>query len=165
MANGMFRDVTSAYDFSRRFAALDDMNRGMREKAERERKAAEAGADGVTSGTGGIGGIGTGATVAASIPPVSQDPPVAPVLFSQPARAVLDAGRRLYRHYHAQPGAMPDASFYDIRAHFQGFNAKGHMNPDSPDPTYSSLIADLRAAMKALAAQIAQKVHEHGFLK
>lgn len=46
-----------------------------------------------------------------------------------------------------------------------GFNAKGHMNPDSPDPTYSSLIADLRAAMKALAAQIAQKVHEHGFLK
>lgn len=42
MANGMFRDVTSAYDFSRRFAALDDMNRGMREKAERERKAAEA---------------------------------------------------------------------------------------------------------------------------
>ena len=42
MANGMFRDVTSAYDFSRRFAALDDINRGIREKAERERKAAEA---------------------------------------------------------------------------------------------------------------------------
>ena len=42
MANGMFRDVTSAYDFSRRFVDLDDINRGMREKAERERKAAEA---------------------------------------------------------------------------------------------------------------------------
>ena len=42
MANGMFRDVTSAYDFSRRFAALDDINRGIREKAERKRKAAEA---------------------------------------------------------------------------------------------------------------------------
>ena len=42
MANGMFRDVASAYDFSRRFAALDDINRGLRGKAERERKAAEA---------------------------------------------------------------------------------------------------------------------------
>ncbi len=85
--------------------------------------------------------------------------------FSQPARAVLDAGRLLYRHYHAQPGALPDASFYDIRAHFQGFKPNGHMNPDSPDPVYTSLVGDLRAAMKALAAHIAPKVYKHGFLR
>lgn len=40
----------------------------------------------------------------------------------------LGAGRALWRHYHAQPGALPDASFYDIRAFFQGFKPNGHMN-------------------------------------
>ena len=77
----------------------------------------------------------------------------------------MDAGRRLWRYYHAQPGALPDASFYDIRAHFQRFNPNGHMNPDSSDAEYTRLIGDLRATMKALAAQIAPKVHEHGFLR
>ena len=85
--------------------------------------------------------------------------------FSPEAKTVLDAGRRLWRHYHAQPGALPDASFYDIRAHFQGFKPNGHMNPDSPDAEYTRLIGDLRAAMKELAAKIAPKVREHGFLR
>ena len=39
------------------------------------------------------------------------------------------------------------------------------MNPDSPDPDYRTLVGDLRAAMKTLAATIAPKVHEHGFLR
>ena len=60
---------------------------------------------------------------------------------------------------------MPDVSFYDIRAHFQGFKPNGHMNPDSTDAEYMRLIADLRSAMKKLAAKIAFKVHEHGFLR
>ena len=77
----------------------------------------------------------------------------------------MDAGRRLWRYYHAQPAALPDASFYDIRAHFQGFKPNGHMNADSFDAEYTRLIGDLRAAMKALAAQIAPKVREHGFLR
>jgi hypothetical protein len=38
----MLRDVSSAVSASRYFDAVDDINRGMREKAERERKAAEA---------------------------------------------------------------------------------------------------------------------------
>ena len=84
---------------------------------------------------------------------------------SAAASRVLDAGRTLWRHYHAQPDALPDASFYDIRARFQGFNAKGHMNPDSPDAEYTRLLGDLRSAMKTLAARIAPKVREHGFLK
>ena len=77
----------------------------------------------------------------------------------------MDAGRALWRYYHAQPAALPDASFYDIRAHFQGFKPNGHMNPDSPDAEYTRLIGDLREAMKALASTIAQKVCEHGFLR
>lgn len=85
--------------------------------------------------------------------------------FSPAARAVFDAGRELWRYYHAQPRALPDASYYDIRAHFQGFKPSGHMNADSPDGTYTRLVGALRAAERALAAKIAPKVHEHGFLQ
>ena len=89
--------------------------------------------------------------------------------LSTAARAVLDAGRELWRYYHAQPNANPDASYYDIRLHFQGTttDAKGKvkMNPDSADATYTSLLANLRAAMKNLAKRIEPKVYEYGFLK
>jgi hypothetical protein len=81
------------------------------------------------------------------------------------ARAVLDAGRELWRYYHAQPGALPDASFYDIRARFQGFKPNGHMNPDSPDATYTRLLSALRDARNTLAARIASKVRGHAFLR
>jgi len=85
--------------------------------------------------------------------------------LSPEARAVFDAGRELWRHYHAQPVALPDASFYDIRAHFQGIKPNGHMNADSSDATYTALVGALRAAERALAAKLAPKVYEHGFLK
>ena len=88
-----------------------------------------------------------------------------PFNFSTTASRVLDAGRQLWRYYHSQPNAMPDASFYDIRAHFQGFKPNGHMNPDSTDAEYTRLIGDLRVAMKSLAAKLALKVREHGFLR
>ena len=85
--------------------------------------------------------------------------------LSPAARAVLDAGRELWRYYHAQPGANPNASYYDIRAHFQGCKPNGTMNATSTDATYSALLANLRSAHKALAAQIEPKVYEYGFLK
>lgn len=88
-----------------------------------------------------------------------------PVNFSATAQEVMDAGRELWRYYHAQPGANANASFYDIREHFQGRNEKGHMNPDSPDAEYTRLLAALRAAQKALTAKIEPKVYEYGFLK
>ena len=85
------------------------------------------------------------------------------------ARAVLDAGRELWRYYHAQPDANPNASYYDIRLHFQGVkrtaSGKEQMNATSSDATYNALLANLRAAHKNLAAQIAPKVYEYGFLK
>ncbi len=84
--------------------------------------------------------------------------------FSPEAQAVLNAGRELWRYYHAQPNAKANASFYDIRAHFQGRDEKGRMNASSADPTYTKLIADLRAAQQSLAARIAPKVYAYGFL-
>ena len=85
--------------------------------------------------------------------------------LSPAARAVLDAGRELWRYYHAQPNANPNASYYDIRAHFQGCKPNGTMNAKSNDATYNSLLATLRAAHKALASEIELKVYEYGFLK
>ena len=85
--------------------------------------------------------------------------------FSSEAQSVFDTGRELWRYYHAQPGALPDASFYDIRAHFQGFKPNGHMNADSSDPAYTELVSSLRSAERALAAKLAPKVREHGFLR
>ena len=92
-----------------------------------------------------------------------------PLEFSPEATAVMDAGRELWRYYHSQPNANPNASFYDIRMHFQGTKttAKGkvQMNPDSNDATYTVLIKSLRERMAGLAKRIEPKVYEYGFLK
>ena len=95
--------------------------------------------------------------------------PTEPLEFSQEAQAVLDAGRELWRYYHKQAGANPNASYYDIKMHFQGTkttkNGKVQMNSTSEDATYNALLADLRQSMKLLAAHIEPKVYDYGFLK
>ena len=90
--------------------------------------------------------------------------PSKPLIFSPEATAVFDAGRELWRYYHAQPGANPNASYYDIREHFQGRNEKGKMNSKSTDETYNLLLTTLKEAMEALRLQIVPKVYEYGFL-
>ena len=89
--------------------------------------------------------------------------------FSPEATAAMDAGRALWQYYHRQPGALPDASLYDIRLHFQGVktntSGKTKMNTDSPDATYTALIKTLRARIAALARKIEPKVYAYGFLK
>ena len=89
--------------------------------------------------------------------------------LSDEARAVLDAGRELWRYYHKQPKANPNASYYDIRKFFQGVkvDAKGKekMNATSGDADYNERLAALKQAMKELAAKIQPKVYEYGFLK
>ncbi len=90
--------------------------------------------------------------------------PAKPIVFSTEAQAVMDAGRHLWRYYHAQPGANPNAAFYDIRLFFQGTNDKGKMRPDSDDEQYTALIRTLRCALAALAEKIRPKVTAHGFL-
>ncbi len=91
--------------------------------------------------------------------------PSEPLVFSAEATAVFDAGRELWRYYHAQPDANPNASYYDIREHFQGRNEKGKMNPKSDDAEYMCLLANLKDAMEALRQKIVPKVYDYGFLK
>ena len=88
-----------------------------------------------------------------------------PIVFTDAAKAVMDAGRALWTYYHAQPHANANASFYDIRLHFQGTDGSGRMNADSSDPHYTDLIKALRAALSTLAKQIEPKVYAYGFLK
>ena len=85
--------------------------------------------------------------------------------FSSSAQAVFAAGRELWRYYHQQPNSNPNASFYDIRAYFQGRDSSGKMNKDSKDEKYNKLIANLRLVMRNLAEEIKPKVYEYGFLK
>ncbi|MDR2168728.1 MAG: hypothetical protein LBP59_01135 [Planctomycetaceae bacterium] len=89
--------------------------------------------------------------------------------FSVEAKAVLDAGRKLWRYYHAQikqnRTASVNASFYDVRAFFQGQNEKGSMKNKSKNETYNNLIADLRNKLKTLADKIQPKIYKYGFLK
>lgn len=91
-----------------------------------------------------------------------------PLKFSVEATAVFDAGRELWKYYHAQENSNPDASLYDIKMYFQGTktlkNGKIQMKPDSDDEKYMSLIKALRDKLKILAAKIEPKVYEYGFL-
>jgi hypothetical protein len=88
-----------------------------------------------------------------------------PLKFSDEATAVFNAGRFLWRYYHAQPNCNVNASLYDIREHFQGRNPAGKMNNKSDDTKYMSLIGDLRDKLKILAKKIEPKVYEYEFLK
>ena len=90
--------------------------------------------------------------------------PTEPLVFSPEAIAVFDAGRELWRYYHAQPNANPNASYYDIREYFQGRNENGKMNPKSEDAEYMRLLGKLKDAMEVLRQQIVPKVYEYGFL-
>lgn len=87
------------------------------------------------------------------------------IQFSPEAQAVLDAGRELWRYYHTQPNANPNAALYDIRLYFQRTNDKGKMNATSNDEFYNSLITNLRHCLKELAGKIEPKVYSYGFLK
>ena len=86
------------------------------------------------------------------------------IAFTSKAKAVFDAGRELWKYYHQQPMANPNASFYDIRAYFQGRKENGKMNAKSNDEHYTELIGNLRQALKELADQIKPKVYEYRFL-
>jgi len=88
-----------------------------------------------------------------------------PLVFSIEAKAVFDAGRELWKYYHRQPNCNVNASFYDIREHFQGKNEAGKMNNKSSDEMYMNLIGDLKEKLRQLAVKIEPKVYEYEFLK
>ena len=84
--------------------------------------------------------------------------------FSTEATNVFNAGRELWRYYHAQKDCNVNASLYDIREYFQGRNNMGKMNNKSDNENYNELINDLRSALKILAKKIEPKIYEYGFL-
>ena len=84
---------------------------------------------------------------------------------SSAAEAVYEAGKALWRHYHAQPDAKPDASLYDIRACFQGRDEQGKVKTTSADSTYRHLNQLLKKALATLAEKIADKAYEYAFLR
>lgn len=88
-----------------------------------------------------------------------------PIIFTPVAQDVMNAGREIWRYYHSLMAAQPNASFYDIRAYFQGRDEKGKMNNDSTDERYTALLKDLRYKMSLLAQQIEEKVYKYGFLR
>lgn len=91
--------------------------------------------------------------------------PTEPLQFSYEAIKVFDAGRELWKYYHSQENANPNASLYDIKEYFQGRNEKGKMNNVSQDTRYMELISPLRESLVTLAKKIEPKVYKYGFLK
>lgn len=89
------------------------------------------------------------------------------LVFSDKTQARLSTSRSSSLSSRSARNALSTGIF--IRLHFQGTttDAKGKvkMNSESPDATYTALLANLRAAMKALAKRIEPKVYEYGFLK
>ena len=83
---------------------------------------------------------------------------------------MLQVGKELFKHYHGQAKDSKDynanAALYDIKAHFQGFNDKGKMNPPqrADDETYKEKLGILNYALKNLAKKIEVKVYEYAFL-
>ncbi|WP_394981012.1 hypothetical protein [uncultured Helicobacter sp.] len=110
--------------------------------------------------------------------------PTKPLVFSQEAQAVFEAGREIYKYYHQNFEKIPEihsqhknefyknynpnVSLYDIKGYFQGFKENGQgktkMNAKSIDSAYNALIAELRYALEKLAKRIEPKIYEYGFL-
>ena len=98
--------------------------------------------------------------------------PTEPLNFSEEAKAVFAAGLKLWQYYHSQDfhdsrnPYNPNASLYDIKAHFQGVSASGRMNPPqkAKDSHYKDLIGNLNYELENLAKKIEAKVYEYEFL-
>ncbi|MCR2061610.1 hypothetical protein [Campylobacter helveticus] len=102
--------------------------------------------------------------------PLPNFTPTKPLIFSDEAKEVLQAGKKLFKYYHKQAkdkeNYNPNAALYDIKAHFQGFNDKGKMNPPqkAKDEAYKEKLGELNYALKNLAKKIEVKVYEYEFL-
>ncbi|EAJ4635458.1 hypothetical protein DBV32_04955 [Campylobacter upsaliensis] len=96
--------------------------------------------------------------------------PTKPLEFSHEAKEVFKAAKELFKHYHEQAkdetNYNPNAALYDIKAHFQGFNDKGKMNPPqkAQDEAYKDKLGELNYTLKNLAKKIEVKVYEYEFL-
>ncbi|MGX3097714.1 hypothetical protein [Helicobacter sp. 23-1046] len=115
--------------------------------------------------------------------------PTKPLAFSKEAQAVFNAGREIWRYYHAtasdkkSPQSLanpyapynPNASLYDIKEFFKGRkisekegengkNKKGKLNATSKDEYFNALMSSLNVALANLAQKIEPKIYEYKFL-
>jgi len=87
--------------------------------------------------------------------------------LSPEAAEVLAAGLAIWKHYFAQQSRSDfnhNAGFYEIKEFFRGRNDKGRLKSTGNDATFETLMEKLAAAYKPLAAKLATKCYEHGFL-
>jgi hypothetical protein len=84
--------------------------------------------------------------------------------LSPEAKEVYNAGLEIWRYYFSKGPENQDASFYDIKEYFRGRTDAGRLRPTSGDDEFNRRMDILKAAMKALAAKIAEKAYAHGFL-
>ena len=84
--------------------------------------------------------------------------------FSDEAKVVFNAGKKLWQYYHSQPAANENASLYDIKEFFQGRTDNGKMKSKSDNENYNELIKELRQKISVLAEKIQPKVYKYGFL-
>ncbi|MCL1892638.1 MAG: hypothetical protein FWG02_00180 [Holophagaceae bacterium] len=85
--------------------------------------------------------------------------------FSSVAKAVFNAGLKIWQYYHSKPRVNVNASLYDIRLYFNKRNEQGRMNTNSEDENFNQLDANLRSALKTLSEEIEPLVYDYGFLK
>ena len=96
-----------------------------------------------------------------------------PEILTVEAFAVYNAALDIFKYYHGIGGWSFDgrieynhnATFYDIRAFFQGRDNYGKVNNTSSDENYQGLIENLRKNLIILRDKnIAPRVYEYGFL-
>jgi hypothetical protein len=89
--------------------------------------------------------------------------------LSKEAKSVFEAGKALWTYYHQKIREnnywLTNASLYEIREYFKGRDEKGRLKTKASDEQFNELDAELRLALKKLAAKIQPKVYEYGFLK
>ncbi|MCS6820988.1 MAG: hypothetical protein NZ551_03880 [Microscillaceae bacterium] len=97
-----------------------------------------------------------------------------PLTFSVEAKAVFEAGRKLWAYYHqvitqkltiGEEQDEVNASLYDIKVYFQGKNEQGRLKSNSTNTTFKELLNNLRSELDALAQKIEPKIYQYGFLK
>ena len=99
--------------------------------------------------------------------------PNSKIIPSLEAKAVFNAGLKLWRYYHLNANDIKyntNASLYNIKEYFQERQKDkngnlGELNKISKDEHYNILMASLREKLDTLAKKIEPKVYEYGFLK
>ncbi len=85
--------------------------------------------------------------------------------FSEEAKKLFESGKELWIYYHLQENCNVNASFYNIKEHFQGRSKSGRMKNKSDDENYTKLIKHLKNNLNIIAKKIEIKVYEYEFLK